>query len=262
MKPKGKFIVFEGIDGAGKTTLARNFLEELKKRKVPAFFNKEPTDFFFGEIIHYLLKENRLDNKLILNFEKSFSKLKKEKVENKFLRIINEILVKLRKIKNKTSSNKDLMDFLSPFQEQSLFFADRYFDLKINILPKIKKGIWIIQDRYELSSGAYLIARGGSLKEFLKIRNLALKNFNFKPDLNFFIEVNPEIALSRIQKNRKNFDRNEKKKFLKKTSKAYKKIINYFNKQKIYPIVVIDGTKDIKTLSRELIFYLEKMNFL
>lgn len=39
-----ELIVFEGIDGSGKTTLSRMFLEYLHRRGTPAVWLREPTD--------------------------------------------------------------------------------------------------------------------------------------------------------------------------------------------------------------------------
>jgi len=48
---KGKLIVIEGIDGAGKTTLAKALYETLKKRGINCIFSYEPTSGPFGEKI-------------------------------------------------------------------------------------------------------------------------------------------------------------------------------------------------------------------
>lgn len=38
----GRFITLEGIEGAGKSTIARHILESLRARKVPALLTREP----------------------------------------------------------------------------------------------------------------------------------------------------------------------------------------------------------------------------
>jgi dTMP kinase len=48
MKPKHKFITFEGIDGSGKSTLARAIYKELKKRGVKVKLTVEPTNSWLG----------------------------------------------------------------------------------------------------------------------------------------------------------------------------------------------------------------------
>lgn len=44
MHGKGCFIVLEGLDGAGKTTIARRLVEDLSSRGIPASYTYEPTD--------------------------------------------------------------------------------------------------------------------------------------------------------------------------------------------------------------------------
>jgi len=47
--PHGFFVVVEGIDGTGKTTLARNIYLRLKNKGFPAIFTFEPTDGPWGK---------------------------------------------------------------------------------------------------------------------------------------------------------------------------------------------------------------------
>ena len=46
-----KLIVFEGIDGSGKTSLSRLFLKYLTKKGIPAIWLREPTDSALGDKI-------------------------------------------------------------------------------------------------------------------------------------------------------------------------------------------------------------------
>lgn len=62
-KIRGKFIVFEGIDGAGKTTQAKLLYEFLKEKNVPVVLTKEPTDGKIGRLLNYFLnKEEKINN--------------------------------------------------------------------------------------------------------------------------------------------------------------------------------------------------------
>lgn len=51
MKPKYRFITFEGIDGSGKSTLAKIICKELKKRGVKIKSTVEPTDSWLGKTV-------------------------------------------------------------------------------------------------------------------------------------------------------------------------------------------------------------------
>ena len=52
-------IVFEGIDGAGKTTQAKLLYNELKRRGMDVLLTKEPTDSEYGQKIKALAKGER-----------------------------------------------------------------------------------------------------------------------------------------------------------------------------------------------------------
>ncbi len=52
MMKRGKFIVFEGTDGSGKSTQMRLLAEHLKERGIAVYTTHEPTDSPFGELLH------------------------------------------------------------------------------------------------------------------------------------------------------------------------------------------------------------------
>ena len=53
---RGKFIVFEGLDGSGKTTQMRMLVEFLESRGEACFSTREPTDSDFGTQLRSCLK--------------------------------------------------------------------------------------------------------------------------------------------------------------------------------------------------------------
>ena len=52
---KGKFIVFEGLDGTGKTTQIKKLAQELERRGERVFVTAEPTSFPSGQLIRRVL---------------------------------------------------------------------------------------------------------------------------------------------------------------------------------------------------------------
>lgn len=48
---KGKFIVFEGTDGSGKSTQMRMLGDYLSERGVPCYLTHEPTDSVYGKLL-------------------------------------------------------------------------------------------------------------------------------------------------------------------------------------------------------------------
>lgn len=58
---KGKFIVFEGIDGCGKSTQSRVLFERLQREGTPAVLIREPGSTPLGEQIRRILLESNTD---------------------------------------------------------------------------------------------------------------------------------------------------------------------------------------------------------
>ena len=52
---RGKFIVFEGIDGSGKTTYAKRLAEDLSSQNNEAHFTFEPTKYVIGSLIRKVI---------------------------------------------------------------------------------------------------------------------------------------------------------------------------------------------------------------
>lgn len=56
---KGFLVVFEGIDGAGKTTQANLLFDRLKRKQFDVIISKEPTDSIYGQKIKKLAQGER-----------------------------------------------------------------------------------------------------------------------------------------------------------------------------------------------------------
>jgi len=63
---KGKFIVFEGIDGAGKSTISRMLHEKINTQIGRSYYTFEPTDSPIGSVIRNILNRRiKTDEKTI-----------------------------------------------------------------------------------------------------------------------------------------------------------------------------------------------------
>ena len=60
MPERGWLIVFEGIDGTGKSTQCRKMEEYLSEKGVSVVRFREPTDGIWGQKIKYLGFENKV----------------------------------------------------------------------------------------------------------------------------------------------------------------------------------------------------------
>ncbi len=142
----GRFITFEGIDGAGKSTHIdyATTLLETKNRKV--IVTREPGGTGLGEKLRELL----------------------------------------------------LHENMHPETEALLMFAARKEHLEQVIEPAIKRGDWVISDRFTDASFAY--QGGGRGLERDKLRQLEhWVHPHLQPDMTFLFDVSPEIAQARLK---------------------------------------------------------------
>lgn len=109
---RGKFIVFEGLDGSGTTTQSKLLGQYLEKQNWPVLNTSEPTQGPMGLILRLLLT-----NRLIFNSRPS------------------------------EQGNQEL-EILSNSSIALLFAADRLDHIQHTILPKIQDGVIVICERY------------------------------------------------------------------------------------------------------------------
>lgn len=186
-----KFVVFEGIDGSGKSTVSRRVYEELEMRGYDAILTHEP----FNEEIK---------------------------------RLIEEIMEKGG----------------DPFSVTLLFLVDRIEHSK-RIKEWLDQGKIVVCDRYEDSTYAYQsVQLNGLIEDPVKYLKSIISDRIVHPDRVYILDIDPEIALSRIGRDRRprGFEERE---FLAKVRKNYIKLA----KGERYRI--IDGRKRIDDIVDE-----------
>jgi len=137
---------------------------------------------------------------------------------------------------------------VTPYTEALLLAASRAQHLDEVILPGLKKGAIVLCDRYIDSSLAYQgYARQLGFDFVLSINRYATLNM---PDLTFYIDLDPEIGMSRIE-GRSKFDRldQESENFHLKVRKGYLEILEKYPKR----IVKIDGNQTVEEISAKII---------
>lgn len=165
------FIVFEGIDGSGKSTLCKSLTEKLSERGILSVGFTEPTNLETGKYLR------------------------------KFLR--GEIE-------------------LGREEQIEAFLNDREESLKQNILPSLQSGKNVLLDRYMYSTAAYQSGEDLSPETILD-KNLKR---NFKtPDVLFYLDLNPTIALERLSRRKEDKERFETLSQLQKIHSAYERIL-------------------------------------
>lgn len=200
MIKKSKFIVIEGLEGAGKTNASICIQQTLKECNIKnVILVRQPGSTPIAEKIRQLIKNNFY-----------------------------------------------IEDFVKE-TELLLMYAARIQLVKKIIQPALKKGIWVISDRHDLSSLAY---QGGGLgikkKLINQLKHLFLKDFI--PDLTIYLDVCPEIGLKRALK-RSKLDRIEHRSlnFFKKTRESYLKNIKLDKKT-----IKINANLDIHIVTQNI----------
>lgn len=189
---KGRFVVVEGLDGAGHTTQAKllgQFLEKMGKKVV---LTHEPT----------MISEAG--------------------------RLIDQILHEKEKI--------------SAEELQKLFAQDRKEHLQRRVIPALRRGEFVISDRYFFSSFAYGVSEGLDLEWLIELNNEFLP-----PDLSFILKVSSATCLRRIHKRREAKTLFEKRDKLVKVWKTYAILPERFDN-----VTIVNGERPIKQISQEI----------
>lgn len=142
--------------------------------------------------------------------------------------------------------NNTEMDYMT---EALLYAASRRQHLEEIIKPAINCGKIVILDRYVDSSLAYQgYARNLGIEKVYAINNYAIDGFF--PDLTIYIDIDPEIGISRIKNNHRDMDRLdlEKIEFHKLVRDGYLKVSEMFPER----IKVVDGNRTIDEIYAEI----------
>ena len=192
---KGLFVVFEGIDGTGKTSLIKMLKAILEQEKYSIVVLKEPTN------------ETEAGSKIRESYDSG--------------RV--------------------------PFEEELQWFIDdREWNVNANILPALKEGHIILQDRYFFSNASYQGVRKND--DWASI--IAINRTMFpEPDLTIIIDVEPEIALERITKDRVKENSFEALENLRKVRNLFLEIANYDIDGNF---LLIDGSKTLEEIAEEI----------
>ncbi|MSR73384.1 dTMP kinase [Candidatus Parcubacteria bacterium] len=191
---KGKFIVVDGGEGSGKTTMVA-----LAKEHFPEMvFTREPGGSPFAEKIRAV----------ILSPE-----AKDAHGETQF----------------------------------GLFWAARFDHLQNTIIPALQRGVHVLSDRFDSSSFVYQMhgQEARHLRDmFWKMREVYVRDG--QPDLYIFLDVEPEVGLSRVAKRKETTNH-----FDDRALDFHKRIRNgYFEFLKSVPHVVINAnqsTEEVRT---------------
>ncbi len=163
------FIVVEGIDGCGKSTVASLLAAEIGKKR-PVFHTFEP-----GHVRDGLYRQLIMEN-----------------VDN-------------------------------PFVVAALFAIDRAEHVKKMIKPALAKGEWVVCERYADSTLAYQGYGMGLDKELINRMNEEAID-GLWPDKIFYLDIEPHLALARLQNKEKDALEGQGLEFLQRVREGYEEI--------------------------------------
>ena len=150
---KEAFIVIEGIDGSGKSTLIENLKNKLLSRTYKnqySFFHEPTNKSRWGIRLREILKTSHTVDKTL---------------------------------------NQRLL---------TLYKEDRYWNIKTNIKPALKRSETVILDRYYFSTAAYQGLSRTQVQEILKAYENDPKII--QPHILIYLDLKPELAMERIRK--------------------------------------------------------------
>lgn len=138
-----------------------------------------------------------------------------------------------------------------------LFSASRQQLTEEVIKPHLKKGYFVICDRYYDSSTAYQ-GYGGKVPMDTILRGNKIATNGLKPDLTFFIDIDMKESAARRKKAGKSKDRMEQKKihYFNKVIRGYRDLAVKEKKR----FRRIDGKKSIEEIQKEILNILRKRN--
>ncbi len=164
-----KFITFEGVDGAGKSTHLAWFAETLRERGVDVLVTREPGGTPLGERLREIL----------------------------------------------------LNQAMQPETEALLMFAARMEHIELVIKPALRRGAWVLSDRFSDASFAYQGGGRGMPAERLEQLERWVHE-GFQPDLTLLFDIPIAVARQRLANNA-SLDRFEQEQgaFFEKVRNAY-----------------------------------------
>jgi len=219
-----KFILIEGLNGSGKTTQAKRLTESLKQNGIPVVFNHEPSAGIFGRIIRQIVDYAQVDSHLLKEAKEATNQCLDGASGNspsgqQFFGLLLNVLNAL-----------GLNQKLSEWEKQIIFIANRLEDIRDNILPNLRKGLWVVQDRYDISCYSHGMSNGVDFAKLLELHQTALNNFYLAPDLIFYYWLPIPVAMERLRNSGKIIDFYENQENLERIEKASREILDFTDK--------------------------------
>lgn len=245
------FIVFEGIEGSGKTTQARMLADRLQKENHKVLLTKEPTDnLFFGKLARSVYRAESAHEAMKTEVARALEAEEYRRTKSNAGEAKRMHLARFEELaaKTKEHTHHDIVTLL-----QIIITLDRHEHLTEIIAPALDGGETVISDRYFPSTPAYAAADGLDWRPFLQLQHEVVGGDLLTPDIIFFIDIPPAIGLARTlekQKGNKEYFDNEER--LGRVRKAYHELFAELETDKKFNVVKLDGAQTVKELHNQI----------
>lgn len=248
----GKFIVFEGIDGSGKTTQSQLLAERLRQVGSDVLLTREPTDkSFFGRLVRFIYTCESLETQLPDELRRCFNgdeyKLLRGIFEDGQIRYLAQIEKIAHEIEHGSYENLPMLLQLS-------YIFDRSSHRINQEIPELRKGTHVVSDRDFFSTLAYSAANNLDWRVLFEAHEHVLGDNFIVPDLMIIIDVPVNIALERTlekQGGRRDYFDTEGR--LTKIRARYYELSRDPEIMKIIPIAIIPGDNALRDLHEEIL---------
>jgi len=222
---RGRFIVVEGLDGAGSTTQVRALQRFLLSRGIRSDVTKEPSNGPFGAVIRQAI-EGRVSaspRALALAF---------------------------------AADRADHLDHVTireqaaapPNGETSAWTAD-----STGINAKLLQGIWVISDRYVLSNLAYQSSQGVDLDWLIEINKGITP-----PDATVLVRTPVDECLRRLQHRSSHLELFDDAGRLTSVWERFVRVIHLGKVELLGHLIEVDGTAPAENVTQDIVVQLSR----
>jgi len=216
LQKRGRFLVVEGLDGAGSSTQVLALHKFITSRNIKCEMTKEPSNGPFGAVIREALN----------------------------LRIpINPRALALAF----AADRADHIDHIT-FQQSKTQFQKKWEARNTGIRALLEQGTWVISDRYVLSNLAYQSYQGLDLDWLIEINKGIIT-----PDATIIIRTPVEECLRRLSYRSTHLELFDSPGQLKSIWEIYVRIIYLGSKEFIGHYIEVDGSSLAKMVSQSII---------
>ena len=204
------FLVFEGLDGSGKSTLIKKLDEFLKQKKIPAVVTHEPGGTELAQEIRHLILKTEGEPPVAM-------------------------------------------------AELFLYEASRAQHVANLIRPQLKKGTWVICDRFYGSTLAFQCGGRGLDRKMVDGLN-ELATGGLKPDLWILLDLSLEESERRLRGRGQKSDRMDQE-----SKEFHQRVRNYYlslSREEAEAWLVLNAERSAEDLFRSLIESLEARGWL